>query len=428
MEACMQCQRLSTPAVTNKSTPTERRRRRWTMPRPCQKRRESAAAQRRSKPNPKPSGPPPIRHKARQKAIHNARRGRGGARGGAGRGGRGGRGGGSGRGGGGGGGRPTQNQRSDHGIDANQDFISFASSGNNFHLLHGAGSRQNPIALLGEDDFLEDGEVTDSGSEEHGSDDSDMYDAEALTINVDVDQIYGERPKRATVMFPVHEAIAIYRKLHDAGFPLLRTTVGRYGVQGYSTTSVVEARQQTPSLALPQYSRVSFKADAVVASSQVPAYEPCLTSSSSSHVSPASTYMSRQPSTSTATSGTSAGTTRPSNAARDYRFDWGVHSGKHFLQIPENYLRMIAGDPILIDQHPGIKDAFDYHRPGMRRTVPTKKQLASQPGELVQATSRGRIQGNLAKAKGSWESFRFPSGAHEKKRITCAPLRVWRTW
>jgi hypothetical protein len=52
-------------------------------------------------------------------------------------------------------------------------------------VLHGAGSRHDPVALDG-DDSLEDGELSDSGSDEDDSDDSDMHNGGALTINIDV--------------------------------------------------------------------------------------------------------------------------------------------------------------------------------------------------------------------------------------------------
>ena len=151
------------------------------MPRPCQRRRESAAAQRKSKPS-KPSGPPPIQHKKRQKAIHNAnRRARGGGRGG------------------GRGGQPARLLRSNSTVEANHDFISFGANGNNFNVLHGAGSRHDPIALEG-DDSMDDGEITDGGSDYDDSEDSEVHDNGALTINVEVDRVSRGRktPKKGS--------------------------------------------------------------------------------------------------------------------------------------------------------------------------------------------------------------------------------------
>jgi hypothetical protein len=385
------------------------------MPRPCQRRRESAAAQRKSKPNnPKPSGPPPIRHKAKQKAIHNARQA---ARGGGARG--------RGR-GGGRGGRASRNQGSGNAVESNQDFISFASNGNNYHVLNRAGSRNDPIEL-DEDDSLDDGEITDSDSQDDDSghsEDSEMEDANAMTINVEVNQGPRGRPQRATVMFPMMQALSIYRGLCQIGFPLVRSTSGRFGLETSESMLFVEDLQPTAALGLAQDSRVAAISETVVA--RKPA-----ASSSSSYVFPASASTSRQPSTSTATS-IAAAPKAPAayNPARDYIFDWGAHSGNHFSEVPENYLRTIAGNPGLLDKHPGIKEALDYHRPGMRRTAPTERQLARAAGEPVQAASRGRNQGSRGGAKAAkkpWTTFTFPSGAHANKKLNEVPENYLRT-
>ncbi|OAL05453.1 hypothetical protein IQ06DRAFT_68900 [Phaeosphaeriaceae sp. SRC1lsM3a] len=379
------------------------------MPRPCQRRRESAAAQRKSKPsNPKPSGPPPIRHKARQKAIHNARRGRGNSRG-------------NGR-GGGHGGQPSRNQRSDNGFVGNEDFISFGSGGNNFQVLNRAGSRGNPIAL-DEDDILEDGELMDSDfdsnsdSDVDDSDDADFHNAGALTINVEVDQGRRGKAQRPVVMFPMVRALAIYKSLSGSGFPLLHTTRARYGMPEVDAEPEVETVQIVdlmPKVILdvPQYSRVSFKSDTVVGAETA--------SPNSSYISPSSSAMSRQQSASTATSGVS-------NAARDYVFDWGAHAGKRFDEVPENYLRTIAGTPFVLDKHPGVKEAFDFHRPNMRRKVPTERQQATQNGAPVQAPSRGRHQGTRGKASKSWTTYTFPTGAHANKKLNEVPENYLKT-
>jgi hypothetical protein len=384
--------------------------RHWIMPRPCQRRRESAAAQRKSKPNPKPSGPPPIRHKARQKAIHNARRGRGGARGG-------GRGGGR-------GGRPSRSQGSGNGLESNQDFISFANNGNNFNVLYGAGSRKDPIALDG-DDSLDDGEISISDSEEDDSDDSEMQDADALTINVEVNQGQRGRPKRATVMFPMMEALSVYRRLWQASFPLARSRTVRFGIEA---PLFVEDLQPSTERQMSRYPSSSSISAAMVPPEPV-------ASSSSFYMPPTSTSASQQPSTSTTTSGASAARqpTADKEKARDYIFDWGAHSGKHFSQVPESYLRTIGGNPVLLDKHPGIKEAFDYHRPSMRRTAPTEKQIARATGAPVQAASQGRVQGSRGNtrparaAKKAWTTFTFPSGAHANKKLNEVPENYLRT-
>ncbi|KAH7083803.1 hypothetical protein FB567DRAFT_499298 [Paraphoma chrysanthemicola] len=328
------------------------------MGRPCQRRRESAAAQRKSKPNTKPAGPPPIRHKARQKAIHNARHDRG----------RGGR-----------GGRPSRNQRSGNELEANADFISFASTGNNFNVLNSAGSRQHPIAL-DEDDSLEDGQITDEGSDDDSGSDSDMEDAGALTINVQVQQGNRGRAGRATAMYSLSEAMVVYRELHAAGFPLTRTmNAKRYGREEEEIHRRIEASQPVPS-------------------------------------------------TSTATSRASTSRPQGQDTARDYIFDWGAHTGKPFKDVPENYLRTIAGNPILLDKHRGIKEAFDFHRPGMRRTGPPQRQQAAAKHLPVQAPTRQtRQQGSRGPPKVSWTNFKLPSGAHVGKKLNEVPENYLRT-
>jgi hypothetical protein len=384
------------------------------MPRPCQRRRESAAAQRRSNPNPKPSRrPPPPRPKARQKAIHNAvRQARASSRG-------------NGR-GGGRGGNSSRNQRSGTGNEANQDdFASFASNGNNFPVLHGVGSRHDPITLDEYGGFnvdsMEDGELTDSGSDDDDSNDLDTHDAGALTINVQVHQGHGPRPGDAVAMFSMAEALRIYNALSQAGFPLHRTPVARYGVEANDNAPEAASSSQQPAVGLSQYSRVAFKSDAMVG----PEYTTAgAQSSSSSYVSSA---MSRQPSASTATSAASAAHPGTSHAARDYVFDWGFHSGKPFAAVPETYLRSIAGNPSLLDKHPGVKEAFDFHRPDMRNTVPTQRQRLRRDAAPVQAPSRGRLQGTRGRPNTSWTTFTFPAGAHQDKKLNEVPENYLRT-
>jgi hypothetical protein len=260
------------------------------MPRPCQKRRESTSANRRSRPNPKPSGPPPIRHKKKQKAIHNARRGRG-------------------RGGG-----PSRNQRSGDGIAANQDYISFGSTPNNFSVLNGAGSRHDPIDI--DEDSFEDGQITDSDSDSDGEDsDSDMEDAGAMTINVQVEQGQRIRARRAEVMFPMGQAVAIYKRLHLSGFPLFRPGGVRFGSAQATQMLSMPTRGPQANAAPSQYSGLAFTSDTVGSNTHSRFDEPY--SNSSSNISPASASTSRQPSTSTATSTSTTG--------RDYVFDWGIH-------------------------------------------------------------------------------------------------------
>lgn len=289
-------------------------------------------------------------------------------------------------------------------------------------MLHGAGSRHDPIALEG-DDSMDDGEITDSGSDYDDSEGSAVYDNGALTINVEVNRVSkGKKsPKNAAVMFPMMQAIAIYKELSMSGFPLQRSTMARYGRDGALGT---EALQQDAPAALSQYPRVEIKSETVMTSERTAMVA---LSSSSSHVSPASAAMSRQQSTSTATSSAPAATRKDPNAARDYVFDFGAHNGVPFTEAPENYLRTLAGNPFLLEKHPGVIEAFDYHRPNMRRKVPTQKQLASHGQAPVQAASRGRVQGTRGGGTKSWTTFTFPSGAHTNKKLNEVPENYLRT-
>jgi hypothetical protein len=362
------------------------------MSRQSQRRREATIAQRNSRPNPKPSGPPPIRHKARQKAINNARHDRRGRRGG---------------------GQPSRNRRSgdSNGHAEEQDFISFASSGNNFGVLHRSGSWQNPIALDG-DDSLEDGEMM-------SEDDLHMSDSGDMVINVQVDRGHREQLPRATVMFTLVQAVAVYKRLRDAGFPLVRSTVARYGMEEEEVTPHIESRSQTHAPAL-QYSRVSFKPDAAVGTKPAPVNQPASTSSSR-----VSSLPSRPPSSSTATSRASTQATKPStqpctqastqprtqassqasnsredhNPARDYVFNWGAQRGKHFRDVPESYLRSIGKSSSVMNCHSGLTEAFDYHKPGLRDTIAAQKAeyKAREPEQAaVRASLRERIQPSRA--------------------------------
>lgn len=247
-------------------------------------------------------------------------------------------------------------------MEQGQDFISFSERGNNFHVLNGRGNanrtarggRFDPITFDDTDDSgdgeLEDGElITDNGSEEETSEDLDMRD---MMINVQVDQTHNHngkgsdsaRPRRPEVMFPIIEAISIYRTLYDAGFPLSKARLDRYGIDdgivlGAQTQTLIRNDDNSDTFA--QYEAITLK---------------------------------------TGITGDAALGLRfeGENAARDYVFNFGIHKGSGFNAVPESYLKTIGGNPFLLDQHPGIKEAFDFHRPGMRRTEPTQAQVAAQ--------------------------------------------------
>lgn len=333
------------------------------MPRPCQKRRASAAAQRK----PKPAGPPPIRHKARQKAIHNARRGRG--RGNL------------------SGGQASRNQRS--GFDREQDFISFASTGNNFQVLHGAGGQYDPISLdIIEDSGLEEGElITDNGSDSDDAGDLDEYDADDMMINVQMEQpLTGkEKARKAEVMFTVPDAVVIYKALWQAGFPLLPTGMEKYGLReedaSAESASCISLGPSSTSLA------PSANSATTIARAQVP------------------------------------------NTAGNYVFNWGKYSGSHFLDVPENYLRTIGGQLDFYEaKHPGLKEAFAFHRPGQGRTAishqpPTQPQ---QPAQTRKPAPKQRHSTRLNNLPPS-ETYTFKTGAHKGKKLNEVPENYLRT-
>ncbi|KAH9877925.1 hypothetical protein J1614_003142 [Plenodomus biglobosus] len=349
------------------------------MPRPCQKRRESAAANRK----PKPAAPPPIRHKARQKAIHNARRGRGGR---------------GGRGGAHAGGQSSQRpERS--GQDMEQDFISFSNSGNNFHMLKGAFGRNETMSLEGSG--LEDGEITDDSdmdSDDIDVDDLDMYEAQDMMINVEVSQPLRNRARlsRAEVMFTVPQAVAIYKEMHFRGFPLPASTAVRYGApEGVSPDSA-------------------------------------------SYLSLAPSLISPQLSVSSATSGASP-VEMKEGLGRDYVFDFGKYFGKRFEDVPENYLRTIGGQlDVYEPKHPGLREAFDYFRPGQARsagTAPTSRKQPSkkQPPSNAPANPQSQAKSLLPVApkrkiaKGLSQTWAFRKGPHKGKRLVEVPENYLRT-
>ncbi|CAG5181406.1 uncharacterized protein ALTATR162_LOCUS9746 [Alternaria atra] len=357
------------------------------MSRPCQQRRASAAANRKSKSS-KPTGPPPIRHKARQKAIHNARHGRGGGRGGA-RGGsrgaaRGGRGGGR-------GGRFAQKSGRN---ESEQDFIPLSSGGNNFEALYRS-RRDDDFDLEADDDSSDSDEIDD-----------DMYDAQDIEINVQAPPptISRGRQPRAQVMFTEAAAVAVYRQIYLRDFPLSTTTTRvRYGL-----------------------------------------YQEDTSADSSAYISFAPSPVSRRSSVSSATSDDSMdGPTTPEyNPARDYVFTFGVHIGKRFTHVDDNYLKTIGGQLYkYIDKHVGLLEAFEYHRPGQARLKPAQAERPqTQPQRTQAQPSQPRPQPpqprqpptqnpqpSQSHTPSASDTWRFKKGIHEGKRLHDVPENYIRT-
>jgi hypothetical protein len=254
-------------------------------------------------------------------------------------------------------------------------------------------------------------------------------------------------------MFPVFEAVRIYTRLYEAGFPLVRRRVDRYGLYEEDLVPSISRTRQPYHQGASQHTRAPLDSNMGVDRRRAYHEEPSI--QSSSHASHASSAASRQPSTSTLASHASAGAQDPRNPARNYTFDWGAHKGAHFTQVPENYLRTIGGNPDTVDRHPGLMEAFDYHRPGMRRTVPTPQQQQQQQARQKQTSvqiparqparvnarepareptrpplrdvPRGPRRDGQNKPRENWRDFTFPKGAHTGKRLDQVPENYLRT-
>jgi hypothetical protein len=347
------------------------------MPRPCQRRRASAAENRKSK-STKPQGPPPIRHKARQKAIHNARRGRGGGRGGRG----GGRGGQPQH----GGGRFGPNRKS-HAEQAEQDFIPL-SGGNNFEMLY----QSRPDYDM---DSLDEGELSmdsdsdsDSEADSDELDDEDMEDGQDISINIEESLPTNTQRKapRPTVMFTIPAAVAVYKEMYLSRFPLttlsLRTHYGLFQEDISPDTGTY----------------ISLASSAAPGRSSV---------SNATREEPIAVDEGR------------VDDPEAHNSARDYVFNWGVNYGKRFTEVDEKYLRTIGGQLYrYTDKHPGLLEAFEYHRPGQARLSPpqagssqaqSRRPKAKKPAQRAppQPPSHSPSRPNTSKSrKGKRESKR----------------------
>ncbi|RYN64958.1 hypothetical protein AA0117_g12327 [Alternaria alternata] len=350
------------------------------MSRPCQQRRSSAAANRKSRGS-KSTGPPPIRHKARQKAIHNARHGRGGGRGGA-------RGGARGRGRGGqAGGRGGRFAQKNGRNDSEQDFIPLSSGGNNFEALYRSSRR--------DDDF--DLEVDGDSSDSEELLDEDMYDAQDIAINVQAPPPTTSRGRqpRAQIMFTEAAAVAVYDQIYLRNFPLTTTTT-----------------------------RVRYLL-----------YQEDTSADSSAYISFAPSPLSRRSSISSATSDGSMNEppTPEYNPARDYVWTFGAHSGKRFTDVPDNYVKTIGGQLYkYMDKHAGLLEAFEYHRPGQARLKPPQADQPQIQPQRTQAQSsrpqpQPQSQPSQSQAPSASDTWRFKKGIHEGKRLHDVPENYIRT-
>ncbi|XP_014553157.1 hypothetical protein COCVIDRAFT_108496 [Bipolaris victoriae FI3] len=350
------------------------------MPRPCQRRRATAAENRKSK-STKPQGPPPIRHKARQKAIHNARKAeRGGARGGRGRG----------RGGQqhNGGGRFARG-RKNNGDQEEQDFIPLSGGGNNFEALYRARPDYDMDSIderhtQRSDSYSDDDSLTDSDILD---DDEDLEDTQDISINIEESlPTHGRRKNpRPTVMFTIPAAVAVYKEMYLSQFPLsVLTFRTHYGLFHEDTTP-----------------------------------------DSGAYISLASSAASRPPTVSSATSDEPVvideairTDLEAHNPARDYIFNWGVNSGKRFTEVDDKYLRTIGGQLYrYTDMHPGLLEAFEYHRPGQARISPPKPgPRPRQRGSKAKKAPQQAPQQPSAQGPSQPETSKSQKGKQKGKR------------
>lgn len=369
------------------------------MPRPCQKRRARVAAQKGA--NPKPAQPPPL-PKSKAPARGKPQRGRG-----RGRGGRGGRGGNF-------GGRPTRGQSSyDGGAEEFRSFVEAQRSGNQFGALHnnaraGGGSSFDPIALDDSDNSnFEEGELTDDGSDmddsmsEFDTDDS----SDDMMINLGEVRPQKGRPKRAEVMFTALEATSIYSTMHQAGFPLAARKMGKFNASGEIVEVEIDA-VFTNGYSIAQRSHIDFT-EQLQSRIHIPSRSAGDRSTRSSAY--VSDFPRGQPPA--ASKNTKAAPRLPNHDfVKDYVFDWGRYKNSHISDVPESYLRTIGGQSFVFDgRHPGLKEAFDMHRPELRVTPANSQPPPQAP---VQAPRRTRGAGATA-----CEKYKFPKGAFKGKRL-----------
>lgn len=365
------------------------------MPRPCQKRRARVAAQRGA--IAKPAPPPPIA-KSKAPARGKPQRGRGRGRGGR---------------GGNSGGRPTRGQSSyEGGAEDFRSFVEAQRSGNQFGALNnntraGGGTSFQPIALSDSDDSdLEEGELTDDGSDTDDSmSDLDTSDsADDMMINLGEVRPQKGRPRRAEVMFTALEAVSIYDNMHQAGFPLAARKMGRFDASGEIVEVEIEAFYSNgPHHAFSHNTHVKFAEETDVHARS---------HNTGNHATRSSTYVADFP------RGQRVAQNKPANSAprlpdhdfvKDYVFDWGKYRNSHISDVPESYLRTIGGQSFVFDgRHPGLREAFEHHRPDLRQTAENVQPPAQAPVQAPRRTRGGASP---------FQKYRFPKGAFKGKRL-----------
>jgi hypothetical protein len=116
---------------------------------------------------------------------------------------------------------------------------------------------------------------------------------------------------------------------------------------------------------------------------------------------------------------------------RDYRFDFGQHSGAGFsdiLRTDERYIKMIGGQPHLLDRwNGGLRAAFEYHCPDLIRhgNRPNSTAIDSNLSAGYHNAERGRqarpSSGGASSGSRHPRDYVFDFGMHNGKRFDQAP-------
>jgi hypothetical protein len=299
------------------------------------------------------------------------------------------------------------------GAEEFRSFVEAQRSGNQFGALNnkaraGSGRPLDPFVLDDSDSDLEEGELTDDGSDMDDSmSDLDTDDSEGdMMINLGEVRPQKGRPIRAQVMFTALEAASVYNNMHQAGFPLSARRMGRFDARGELVEVEIQA-VYTNGQNMSQSSHMHSTKGSNV---------PMQTRSAGDHSTRSSAYVSDFPRGQQAAADKAQKAQAPApprlpehDFVRDYVFDWGRYKNSHISDVPESYLRTIGGQSFVFDgRHPGLKEAFDHHRPELRRAAVDVQPPAQAP---VQAPRRTRS------SVSSFEKFRFPKGAAKGKRL-----------
>lgn len=230
-----------------------------------------------------------------------------------------------------------------------------------------------------DDDSLTDSDILD--------DDEDLEDTQDISINIEEYlPTHGRRKNpRPTVMFTVPAAVAVYKEMYLSQFPLSVLTLRtHYGLFQEDTTP-----------------------------------------DSGAYISLASSAASRPPTVSSATSEEPVVAEESlrtdleaHNSARDYVFNWGVNNGKRFTEVDDKYLRTIGGQLYrYTDMHPGLQEAFEYHRPGQARLSPPKPgPRPRQRGSKAKKAAQQAPQKPSAHGPSQPETSKSQKGKQKGKR------------